>query len=117
MSKHVIISLACFCCGPASGGKVRETNDYLLSYAEVALIEIAGDRLAGARHAASGIARSSSAGWVGDGACPRTGMARILPAAVPWQGELARWPGKCVAAACRASPGAVCGREGRMKQR
>ena len=29
-AKHVIISVACFCCGPASGGNVRETNDYLL---------------------------------------------------------------------------------------
>src|ERR1035437_8244313 len=31
--KHVIISLACFCCVPASGGKAWETNDYLLSTA------------------------------------------------------------------------------------
>src|SRR5664280_1746424 len=29
-AKHVIISLACFCCGLASGGKAWEINDYLL---------------------------------------------------------------------------------------
>jgi hypothetical protein len=30
-AKHVIISLACFCCGAASGGKAWEINNYLLS--------------------------------------------------------------------------------------